>query len=156
MTTPDGKPPRALDPRMRTALAGVGAMGAMFAIGAIAGWGVRAGVSVAVGGLIAVANLYGLARIVGALLGSRGGQDGQDGEPEANAGMWGLLAILKIVGLFGGVWLLLSSNLVQPVGLIVGWGALPVGVSLGSFLSDKTDRSSPPRAKEAPPEPPAL
>jgi ATP synthase I chain len=138
----------ALDPRMRTAIIGVAAIGAMFAIGAIAGWGTRAGVSVAVGGLIAVANLYGLARIVSALLGARV-EENAGAEP--GSGIWGLFAILKVIGLFGGVWLLLGSHLVDPIGLIVGWGALPIGVSIGSFLGDKGDRSMAPRAKEAPP-----
>jgi hypothetical protein len=65
--------------------------------------------------------------------------------------MWGVLAVLKVVGLFGGVWLLLGSHLVEPMGLVVGWGALPLGVALGAFVSDKTERAMTPRAKEAPP-----
>jgi len=135
---------RAIDPSTRTAIVGVAAMGALFAIGAAAGWGLHAGVSVAVGALIAVANLYGLARIVGAILGGRA-------EGDAGAGLWGVLAIVKVVGLFGGVWLLLGSHLVQPVALIVGWGALPIGVAMGTLFGDKTERAIAPRAKEAPP-----
>lgn len=134
----------ALDPRTRTAIVGVAAIGAMFAIGASTGWGLRAGVSVAIGALIAVANLYGLARIVGALLGTRA-----EGDP--SSGMWGLFAVLKVIGLFGGIWLLLSSHFVQPIGLVVGWGALPIGIALGTFVSDKTERPPSARAKEAPP-----
>jgi hypothetical protein len=137
----------ALDPRTRTAIVGVAAMGALFAIGASTGWGVRAGVSVAIGALIAVANLYGLARIVGALLGTRGAH----GEGDPNSGMWGLLAILKVIGLFGVIWFLLSFQLVQPIGLVVGWGALPIGIALGTFVSDKSERPPSARAKEAPP-----
>jgi hypothetical protein len=133
-----------LDPRTRAAIVGVAAMGGLFALGAGAGWGLRAGVSVGVGALIAVLNLYGLARIVGALLGTRA-----EGDP--GSGIWGVLAVVKIVGLFGGVWLLLGAHFVEPIGLIVGWGALPVGVTLATFFSDKTDRPVAPRAKEAPP-----
>ncbi|MGO8998410.1 MAG: ATP synthase subunit I [Polyangiaceae bacterium] len=136
--------PRGLDPRTRTAILGVAAIGAFFAIGATAGWGARSGVSVFVGALIAVANLYGLARIVGALLGARA-------EGDAGAGLWGILAVLKVVGLFGGVWLLFASHLVDPMGLVVGWGALPIGVALGSLFSDKTERQNERRGKEAPP-----
>jgi hypothetical protein len=133
-----------LDPRTRTAIVGVAAMGGLFAVGGGVGFGLRVGISVAVGALIAVGNLYGLARIVGALLGSRA-----EGDP--GSGMWGVLAVVKILGLFGGVWLLLGAHLVEPIGLVVGWGALPVGVTLATFFSDKTDRPVAPRAKEAPP-----
>jgi hypothetical protein len=133
-----------LDSRTRTAIVGVAAIGAVLAVGAGAGWGLRSGVSVSVGALIAVANLYGLARIVGAMLGSRIEGDG-------GAGLWGILAVLKVVGLFGAVWLLLTSHLVEPLSLVVGWGALPIGVALGALFSDKTERRMAHRAKEAPP-----
>jgi hypothetical protein len=133
-----------LDPRTRTAILGVAAIGATLAIGALAGWGVRSGISVAVGALIAVANLYGLARIVGAMLGARA-------EGDAGAGLWGILAVLKVVVLFGGVWFLFTSHLVEPMSLVVGWGALPIGVALGTLFSDKAERQNAPRAKQAPP-----
>jgi hypothetical protein len=126
---------RALDPRTRTAIVGVAAFGALFVIGAGCGWGLRAAISVAVGVLIAVANLYGLARILGALLGARAGED-------PNAGIWGVLAVVKVVGLFGGVWLLMTSHVVDPVGLVVGWGSLPVGIAIASLVSDKTERAA--------------
>jgi hypothetical protein len=126
---------RALDPRTRTAIVGVTAFGALFVVGAGCGWGFRAAISVAVGVLIAVANLYGLARILGALLGARAGED-------PNAGIWGVLAVVKVVGLFGGVWLLMTSHLVDPIGLVVGWGSLPVGIAIASLVSDKTERAA--------------
>ena len=126
---------RALDPRTRTAIVGVAAFGALFVIGAGCGWSLRAAISVAVGVLIAVANLYGLARILGALLGARAGED-------PNAGIWGVLAVVKVVGLFGGVWLLMTSHVVDPVGLVVGWGSLPVGIAIASLVSDKTERAA--------------
>ena len=140
--------PGALDPRMRTALVSVAAFGARFAIGAGCGWGGRAALSVAAGVLIAVLNLYGLARILGALVGGRAGE-------EEDAGLWGVLAVVKVCALFGGVWLLMSSHLVDPLPLVVGWGALPVGIAIASLVSDKTDRRASPHAKQAPPEPPA-
>jgi hypothetical protein len=146
MTPDETEAPRAqgLDPRMRASILGVAAIGATFAAGAFAGFGARAGVSVATGAVIAVANLYFLARIVGALLGGR-----VDGNP--NAGLWGIFGVLKIVILFGGVWLLFSSNLVDPISLVVGWGALPVGITLGTLFSDKADRDGSPRGRQAPP-----
>jgi hypothetical protein len=133
-----------LDPSTRAAIVGVAGTGVILAIGGAAGWGPRAGISVAIGALIAVANLYGLARIVGAFLGGRA-------EGDAGAGLWGVLAILKVLGLFGGVWLLFTSHLVAPMALVVGWGALPIGIAMGTLVSDKSGRTLPPRAKEAPP-----
>ncbi len=147
MGTADTQDSAALDPRARTAIVGVAVIGVLLAIGGAAGWGLRAGVSVEVGSLIAVANLYGLSRIVGGVLGGRAREEG-----DPNAGIWGLLAILKVVGLFGGVWLLLGARLVDPFGFVVGWGALPLGITLAALVSDKTDRPVHPRAKEAPPE----
>jgi hypothetical protein len=132
-----------VDPRTLVALVAVGAFGAMFAIGAGIGWGARAGLSVLTGAAVAVANLYGLARILGALVGARS-------ESQATSGIWGILALVKVFVLFGGVWLLMSADLVDPLPLVVGWGALPIGIALGSILSDKTARS---HAKEAPPPP---
>jgi hypothetical protein len=137
---------RGLDPRMRTALVAVAAFGAMFAIGAGWGWGLREAWSVAAGVGIAVLNLYGLARILGAMVGARSSDAG-------DAGLWGVLAVVKVCALFGGVWILMASHLVDPLGLVVGWGALPVGIAIASFVSDKTDRRGPPHGKQAPPEP---
>jgi hypothetical protein len=122
----------------------VAGFGVFFAIGAAFGWGGRAALSVLAGALIAVLNLYGLARILGAMVGTRA-------EGHADAGLWGVLAVFKVVGLFGGVWLLLSSHVVDPLLLVVGWSALPAGITLGALFRDKTDPFPPPRGKEAPP-----
>jgi len=148
MTTGDApeSPKRALDPRMRTALVAVATFGAMFAIGAGCGWGMREAWSVAAGVVIAVLNL---SRILGALVGARS----DEASERDDAGLWGVLAVVKVCGLFGGVWLLMSSHLVDPLPLVVGWGALPVGIALASFVSDKTDRRGSPHAKQAPPDP---
>jgi hypothetical protein len=135
-----------LDARMLTALVGVATFGALFAAGAGMFFGGRAALSVGVGALVAVLNLYGLARILGAMVGARA-----DGDPDGaggTSGIWGILAVAKVLVLFGGVWWLMGANLVDPMPLVVGWGALPIGIALGSILSDKSPRS---HAKEAPP-----
>jgi hypothetical protein len=143
-----------LDPRTRTAIAAVGAFGAMFAITGAAAWGARTGLSVAAGAAVAMLNLYGLAKILGAMVAGRAGAGEEDGraaqEDGASSAMWGLFALVKVFALFGGVWLLMSAKIVDPLPLVVGWGALPVGIAIGSLLSDKTARSSATRAKEAP------
>ncbi len=46
---------------------------------------------------------------------------------------WGLLAVVKIVVLFGGMWLLLTRGWVDPIALLVGYGALPLGISAGTL-----------------------
>jgi hypothetical protein len=124
---------RPLDPRTRTAIVGVAAFGGLFAMGAAYGWGLRMGLSVAVGVFIAVVNLYGLARILGALVGARAGEN-------PDAGIWGILAVVKVLGLFGGVWILMASHLVDPIGLVVGWASLPVGIAAASLFSDAGDK----------------
>jgi len=149
---PQGAPVTAPEPALRdrrggvdgrtwTAIAAVAVFGAMFAIGGGIGWGGRVAVSIAVGAAVAVANLYGLARILGALVGGRA-------TGQTASGIWGVLALAKVFLLFGGVWLLMTANLVDPLPLVVGWGALPIGIALGSILSDHPARS---HAKEAPP-----
>ena len=150
MSPPEKRDPRAaarIDPRTRTALIGVAGFGIIFAIAAGAGWGLRPATSVSAGALIAVLNLYGLARILGGALGARTGSN-------PDAGLWGLFAVFKVVALFGGVWLLMRSNLVDPIPLVVGWCALPVGIAAGSLTSDKTDPETAPRGNQAPPGPP--
>jgi hypothetical protein len=143
----DEKPTSGLDARARTALVGVAAFGAMLAAGAWAVFGGRMALSVAVGAAIAALNLYGLARILGGIVVAR-----TEGDP--GSGMWGIFAIVKVFALFGGVWLLMSAHLVDPLALVVGWGALPIGIAAGSLNSDassrKSARSPSARAKEAP------
>jgi hypothetical protein len=137
---------RGLDPRIKTALVSVGGFAVIFAIAAGATWGAREALSVAAGGVVAVLNLYGLARILGALLGARTGTTN-----DTESGLWGVFAVFKVVGLFGGVWLLMSSKLVDPIALVVGWGALPVGIAVASVFSDKRDPETASRANHAPP-----
>jgi hypothetical protein len=36
----------------------------------------------------------------------------------------------------------MTSHLVDPIGLVVGWGSLPVGIAVGSLVSDKTERAA--------------
>lgn len=149
MTPDNDKALRApLDPRTRTALASVGAFGVMFAITGAIAFTPRTGASILVGTVIAMLNLYGLAKILGAFLGGR--VDEAEGKGDSGSGIYGLFAFVKVFVLFGGVWLLMSAHLVDPVPMVVGWASLPVGIAVGSLLSDKSDRSPASRAKEAP------
>jgi hypothetical protein len=117
-----GKP----DPRFVTAMVAVGSLGVLMAATAAYTWGARMAFSVGTGSLIATSNLYVLSRIVGAMV--KGG---------AGAGAWGVVALVKMVVLFGGIWILMTHGLVDPMGLVVGYGALPIGIAIGSLVSDK-------------------
>jgi hypothetical protein len=48
------------------------------------------------------------------------------------------VAALKMVGLVGVVWLLMRHGVVGPVAMMLGFGALPIGIAIGSLVSDRT------------------
>ena len=48
-------------------------------------------------------------------------------EGKRGGAAWGLFAVVKIVVLFGGIYLLLTKGLVDPIALVVGYGVLPSG-----------------------------
>jgi hypothetical protein len=100
-----------------------------------------AALSVGTGAAIAAFNLWALARIVTALLPT-------DSKPAAHlpasAASWALLAVLKMGGLFLVVWLLLRYALVSPLPMLIGFGALPIGIAIGSLVSDRSEDAGPP------------
>jgi hypothetical protein len=111
--------------------------GATFALAALALFGLSAAVSVAVGAGLATVNLWALARIVAALLpdeadGPTGGSRGASGSVA-----WALLGIVKMFALFAVVWLLMRHGFVSAVPMLVGFGALPIGIAIGSLVSDR-------------------
>lgn len=75
----------------------------------------------------------------------------EDGEPEPpidharegkrGGAAWGGFAVFKIVVLFGGMWLLLTKGLVDPIALVVGYAVLPVGIAASSLVSSLAPRS---------------
>jgi hypothetical protein len=80
------------------------------------------GMSVAVGAGMAYANLAVLARSVSRLLGGAGGS-------------WAAVFVLKFGALLALTYLLIDRELVSPLGLALGFGALPLGVTVGGLLS---------------------
>jgi hypothetical protein len=122
--------------------------GATLALGARVVLGPRAALSTAVGAGIAAGNLWALARIVTALLPVASRESGRtNARPDAraqresgrtNASLWALLALLKMFGLFSVVWLLMRYRLVSPLSMLVGFGALPMGIAIGSLVSDRS------------------
>lgn len=133
-TIPDAPPSGAMDPRLRAAMVGVAAAGGAFAIVGAAAWSLRIGGSVLLGAALAVTNLWVLARIVRAV--TAGARPGAGGK------LWVLIALLKLLVLFAVVWGLITRDLVEPVALMAGFGALPIGVAIGSLVSDRAARSA--------------
>jgi hypothetical protein len=126
---------------MRRALVTVAATGAVLSLGALLFAGVGTAFSVAVGGGIAAGNLWALARIIRALL-----PDERAGAEAQSRGGWALLAVLKLFALLAAVWLLMRHGVVSPLPMVVGFGALPIGIAIGSLVSDR----SPPESDERP------
>jgi hypothetical protein len=130
--------PQGMDARMRTSIAAVAIAGGALTALALVAFGPGAALSVAVGGAIATGNLWALARIIAALLpGDTGGAQAQ-----SRAG-WALLAVLKLFGLVAVVWLLMRHGVVSPLPMLVGFGALPIGIAIGSLVSDRSARQDP-------------
>jgi hypothetical protein len=128
--------PRRLDARLRASLVSVALTGATFALAALALFGLSAAASVAVGAGLATVNLWALARIVAALLPDEaGGPTGTTGASGAVA--WALLGIVKMFALFAVVWLLMRHGVVSALPMLVGFGALPIGIAIGSLVSDR-------------------
>ena len=145
---------------IKPAIGFVAAVGAIFTLGALALFPTKTGLSVMFGALAATSNLWVLSKIVEALLTpdpdatsetkpeatSEANPEGEaSADPEAPkepeppkksfSTAWGALAAVKMIVLFGGAWVLMTRGLVDPMGLMVGYGSLPVGVSLSGFVS---------------------
>jgi hypothetical protein len=122
-----------MPPRIRVAIITVAVLGTLFALVAGTLWSAHAGISAAVGATIAASNLWALARIVGATA-----------RPDASksALAWAMLALVKMLGLFALVWLLVRWGIAQPLPMVLGYGALPIGIAVGSVVSDRTEPPS--------------
>ena len=94
--------------------------------------GPAAALSVAVGGGVAAANLWALARVVTAFL----PVDERAARAQGHAA-WALLGVLKMVGLFVTLGLLMRHGVVAPLPMFVGLAALPIGIAIGSLVSDR-------------------
>lgn len=65
-------------------------------------------------------------------------------EGKRGGAAWGLFAMLKIVVLFGGIYLLLTKGLVDPIALVVGYGVLPLGIAASSLVTSLSPRARKP------------
>jgi hypothetical protein len=154
----------------RVAAIGAGVLGLALSIAASAMFGWRSALSVAVGAIIAVANLVTMSAIVRALLrpaeaeaeaiaaaeaaraeAATKGELLTEDDPEPpidhaqegkrGGAAWGAFALVKILVLFGGIYLLLTRGLVDPIGLVVGYGVLPLGIAASSMINSLSPRT---------------
>jgi hypothetical protein len=107
------------------ALVATGGFGVIASLVAMLGWDLRAAVGVLVGALLAVGNLWVFKRLGHAFLAGKG----------SSRAMWGLLGVFKFVALMVGVGLLLRHDIVDAIPLIVGYTALPVGITSSNFFA---------------------
>ena len=119
------------DATLSWVLAAVGVIGVLLTAAGVIGWGLRAGLGVGIGAAMAAANLYVFIRVVRGLLG-----EGR------HRRVWILVAVVKLVVLFGGLYLLLRSGVASGLALLTGYGALPLGITIGGLIA--------PRPPEAP------
>ncbi len=111
------------------------AVGGLLAGAAAALYGGRTAFSVAAGAGHAAGHLWALARVVASFL-PREDEAGA-GSAGAKVGTWGLLAPLKTAGLLVAAWTLLSYRVASPLPMLVGFGALPIGIAIGALVSDR-------------------
>jgi hypothetical protein len=114
------------DAPMRAAIVAVALSGAGITMIALVFFGGRAAFGALVGASIATVNLMVFARVGQVFLEQRKGQ-----------GAWLAVVLLKLIFLFGGVYLLIKHEIVQGIALAAGYGALPLGITLGSLLGPK-------------------
>lgn len=118
--------PVRMDGAMIAAIIAVAGCGVLLAIGALIMAGGRAALGVTIGAVIATSNLWLLAYILrGVLSGSRWSR------------AWGTIGGLKLLALLGGAWLLMRTEIVAGLHLVIGYGALPIGATLGSMLAPR-------------------
>ena len=129
----DPAEPEGNDAPMNAAILSVAITGAVLALAALASYGGRAALGVGIGGAIATVNLLAFARIGQAFVSRRG-----------NTAPWAIIAVVKLVALLGGIWLILKSNVVSGLALTIGYGALPIGITLGSLFGPKPPETTPP------------
>jgi hypothetical protein len=126
------------DAPMRAAIMSVFFCGLIFGVVGFAFWGPRAGLGAVIGGLIATANLWVFARVGQAFMSRQG-----------NTTPWAVVAVLKMLVLFGGVWVILKSGVVSGLSLAAGYAALPFGVTFASLFGPKPPENDLPPSQSA-------
>jgi hypothetical protein len=61
--------------------------------------------------------------------------DAKGSSSRARRAAWTAFAFVKILVLFGGIWMLMANGVASPLGLAVGYGSLFIGIGLSTMLS---------------------
>jgi hypothetical protein len=102
---------------IRRALSSVAIVGVLATLAGLAFGGGRVAMGVGLGAAVACANLWFINLVVRGLL-----------NREKTATPWGLIAVVKFIVLIGGLYLLVRSGWVDVLTLLIGYGALPLGI----------------------------
>jgi hypothetical protein len=113
---------------VRQSIVAVAVVGLVGAVAAFWLGGVASARSVAIGAAIGVANLWLLAQMVRGFLTRKGA-----------LAPWGVIAVLKFVVLFGAMYVLVKSGLVNLLPCAIGFGALPIGIVLAELFGGRRD-----------------
>ena len=100
------------DRTLRAATVAVAVSAVVLTLAALVTFGIRSALGVAIGGALATANLLVFARMAG------------PSSPRRDT-PWMVIAILKFLLLFGGVWLILRTGVFSPLALAFGYGVAP-------------------------------
>ncbi|MFZ5892257.1 MAG: hypothetical protein ACOY0T_14460 [Myxococcota bacterium] len=119
------------DGNIAPALGSVAIAGALLTIASPAVFGSAELLSVGLGALLAVANLWVISKVVKSFLGGKGRT------------AWGPLGMLKLVGLFAVVALLVKQGFAHVLPLGFGYAALPLGIVLSQLKSTSPARGEP-------------
>ena len=117
----------------RSHVAAVLIAGGVLSLGVLAFFGARAGLSSALGAALAAGNLWAWARIVTALL-----PDDAGVAQAQSRTAWILVAGLKVLAWIAIAWLLMRHGLVAVAPMMVGLLSLPIGIAIGSLVSDRS------------------
>ena len=58
----------------------------------------------------------------------------EESAPKGKVAAWSTLALLEMLILFGGAWQLMKHGVVSPLGLVLGYASLPIGITLAQML----------------------
>ena len=105
-----------------SALVTVAAIGVLLVIVFGVASGGRAALGVGVGVAAAVSNLWVIGRVVRGFLTGGGSK-----------GLWFVVVLVKLSLLFGGLYWLLGTGWVDLMPIIIGYGALPIGIVLAQL-----------------------
>lgn len=102
----------------------IAVIAALFALSAVVFTNTRVALGVVIGGAAGVANFLVLARIGKAVTGSRSG-----------AAFWGAIYFVKLAVLFGGIYLVFTTGVINVYGLLVGLSAIVPGIVVGGVVA---------------------